>query len=139
MKTFFILFIFALTVSNLAAINYYVNDGVMDGTEKWCTQPGNDGNSGTTTNQPKLTIANLVTSYALGSGDIVYIGLDSQVLAKTKLQPVVVSVEATKPPKKNRNNGGDGQSSNSQSSNSQPSDSGGEHEGGEGEHEGGGD
>ena len=57
------------------------------------------------------------------SGDIVYIGLDSQVLATTKLQPVVVSVAATKPPKKNRNNGDD-----SQSSNTQPSNTGGEHE-----------
>jgi hypothetical protein len=63
------------------------------------------------------------------SGDIVYVGLDSQVLAKTKLQPVVVSVEATKPPKKNRNNGDDSQSNNNSG--------GGEHEGGESEHEGG--
>jgi hypothetical protein len=61
------------------------------------------------------------------SGDIVYIGLDSQVLAKTKLQPVVVNVAATKPPKKNRNNGGDGQSSNNP-----PGNNGGEHEGNEG-------
>jgi len=66
------------------------------------------------------------------SGDVVYIGMDSQVLAKTKLQPVVVNVQATKPPKKNRNNGG----GDSQTSNSQPSNNGGDHGGGD--HEGGG-
>jgi hypothetical protein len=65
------------------------------------------------------------------SGDVVYIGMDSLVLAKTKLQPAVVNVQATNPPKKNRNNGG----GDSQTSNSQPRNNGGEHEGGEGEHD----
>ena len=36
------------------------------------------------------------------SGDVVYIGLDKLVLAKTKLQPAVVSVDPTKAPKKQR-------------------------------------
>jgi uncharacterized membrane protein YgcG len=65
------------------------------------------------------------------SGDVVYIGMDSLVLAKTKLQPAVVNVQATKPPKKNRNNGGDSQASNSQPSNNGGDNGGGDHEGGD--------
>ncbi len=71
------------------------------------------------------------------SGDMVYIGLDRQVLTTTKLQPVVVNVPATKPPKKkdNNNDGGSVQASSAPSS-------GDSHEGGDsnessGEHEGG--
>ena len=38
------------------------------------------------------------------SGDVVYIGLDKLVLAKTKLQPAVVSVVPTQAPKKGHRN-----------------------------------
>jgi hypothetical protein len=50
------------------------------------------------------------------SGDIVYVGLDGQVITTTKLQPVVVNVEPTKKPKKNR--------SSDNSTNSQPQNNG---------------
>ena len=56
------------------------------------------------------------------SGDVVYIGFDSQVLAKTQIQPVVVSAPATNPSVRSNNNGGNRGGS-------------GEHDGGE--HEGG--
>jgi hypothetical protein len=62
------------------------------------------------------------------SGDIVYIGLDAQVLAKTKLQPVVVSVPATKRPKHNTNRGNSGNSGSNGDSGER---SDGEHEGGD--------
>jgi hypothetical protein len=49
------------------------------------------------------------------SGDIVYVGLDGQVITTTKLKPVVVNVAPTKAPKKHKssnNNNGGGQSAN---------------------------
>jgi hypothetical protein len=75
-----------------------------------------------------------VDSYKVvfSSGDTVYIGFDSQVLAKTKPQPVVVNVQATQTPKRHRN-GGDNQSSsnNGGSNNKGGGEGGGEHEGGD--------
>jgi hypothetical protein len=71
------------------------------------------------------------------SGDVVYIAPDGTVLTTTKLQPVVVSVPATKPPKHrtNDNNNNNNNNSSNNSAPSQPS-GGGEAQGG-GEHEGG--
>jgi parallel beta-helix repeat protein len=45
----------------------------MQGTEKWCTQPGNDANTGKAPNLPKATITNLLKSYTLNPGDVIYI------------------------------------------------------------------
>ena len=47
------------------------------------------------------------------SGDVVYVGFDSQVLAKTKLQPVVVNVPATDTPKKHKDKSDNQSSGNS--------------------------
>jgi uncharacterized membrane protein YgcG len=52
-----------------------------------------------------------VQSYKVvfSSGDVVYIGLDKQVLAQTKLQPAVASVDSTQAPtKQHRKNYGNG-------------------------------
>ena len=63
------------------------------------------------------------------SGDVVYIGMDGQVLEKTKLKAVVANVQATTPPKKrNRNNDGNSQPHNNQPSNNGGNNGGGEHE-----------
>jgi len=45
------------------------------------------------------------------SGDVVYVGFDSQVLAQNKLQPVVVNVSAPQPTKKNKDKSNDQSSS----------------------------
>ena len=75
------------------------------------------------------------------SGDVVYVGLDRQVLQMTKLAAVVSSapVATTKPTKKHRD---DNSNNNNTSSNAQvqapaapPSSGGGEHEGGGGGHD----
>ncbi len=72
-KFFILIFIFILfSVLKLYSVNYYVNDS-MDGSEKWCTQPGNDANSGLATNAPKATITNLLSTYSLANNDVVYI------------------------------------------------------------------
>ncbi len=71
------------------------------------------------------------------SGDVVYIAPDGSVLTTTKLQPVVVSVPATKPPKhrthddNNNNNTGGNNSAPSQPSGGGEGQGGGEHEGGD--------
>jgi hypothetical protein len=77
-----------------------------------------------------------VESYKVvfSSGDIVYIGLDKQVLAKTKLQVAVVSPTQAAT-KRVKSTGGGGVTTNSQPSSN--SSGGGEHEGGD-DHEGGG-
>ena len=68
------------------------------------------------------------------SGDVVYIAPDGSVLTTTKLQPVVVSVPATKPPKhrthddNNNNNTGGNNSAPSQPSGGGEGQGGGEHE-----------
>lgn len=68
-----LLFIIFLFVSiNSYSANYYVNDG-MNGTERWCTQPGNDSNNGQATNTPKETITNLLNTQTIGPNDVVYI------------------------------------------------------------------
>lgn len=59
------------------------------------------------------------------SGDVVYVGLDSQILATTKLQPVVVNIPAPEPTKKHREKG------ESQSSGGSGGESEHEHEGGD--------
>jgi len=60
---FLILFIFSNT--KLFSTYYYINDPIMQGTEKWCTQPGNDTNTGKAPNLPKATITNLLKSTRL--------------------------------------------------------------------------
>ena len=59
------------TITN-AATSYYVNDG-WNGTERYCTAAGNDGNNGTTPATPKEHIWNLLGAYSLDTNDIVYI------------------------------------------------------------------
>jgi len=72
LKKFFFIIVFFLVSVPLYSRNYFVND-VMDGNEKWCTQPGNNSNSGLTTNSPKASITNLLSTYHLTNNDIVYI------------------------------------------------------------------
>lgn len=74
----------------------------------------------------ETTVYETVEAYKVvfSSGDIVYIGADAQVLAITKLQPVVVNVEPTPKPKRVKSND-DSNNSGSQSSESEHSE---EHE-----------
>ncbi|MCB0395104.1 MAG: T9SS type A sorting domain-containing protein [Flavobacteriales bacterium] len=54
------------------ATSYYVNDASTVG-DIWCTAVGNNSNNGTSVSTPKLTIANVISTYALVAGDVVYI------------------------------------------------------------------
>ncbi len=58
--------------TSIHAINYYINDNDI-GPNVWCSAPGNDLNNGTSPATPKLTFANLFSSYTLISNDIVYV------------------------------------------------------------------
>ncbi len=53
-------------------IKYYVDDAFTNG-NVWCTTNGNDAYDGLTPDKPKLTIGNLLSTYTLGSNDIVYV------------------------------------------------------------------
>ena len=68
----FFLLIFILTPSFLFSTVYYVNNNSTSG-DKWCTAVGNNANNGTSPSTPKLTISNLISSYALTGGDVVRI------------------------------------------------------------------
>ncbi len=57
---------------SLNATIYYVNDASITG-DKWCTAIGNDANNGTSASTPKLTLANVLSSFILTGGDIVRI------------------------------------------------------------------
>lgn len=54
------------------AVTYYVNDAVTNG-DVYCTAPGSDANNGLSPSTPKRTITNLLATYTLTAGDIVYI------------------------------------------------------------------
>lgn len=54
------------------AATYFVNDGITVG-DIYTTIAGNNGNSGTSSNAPKLTLNNLLASTNLLPGDVVYI------------------------------------------------------------------
>src|SRR3954464_10394016 len=64
------LLVFCLYPSFLFSTIYYVNNNSTTG-DTWCTTVGNNSNNGTSANTPKLTISNLISSYALVGGDIV--------------------------------------------------------------------
>lgn len=63
-----------LSVAVTEAANYYVNDAALTG-DIFCSAAGNNANNGTSSATPKLTLANLLSTYSgtLGSGDIIYI------------------------------------------------------------------
>src|ERR1035438_4493795 len=66
-----------------ASSSYYVNDGVIDGTENWClTAIGNDANPGTI-GAPFLTITKAIS--VANPGDIIYVD------AGTYVENVVVN------------------------------------------------
>jgi hypothetical protein len=69
------------------------------------------------------------------SGDVVYIGLDKEVLAKTKLQATVITVDPTSTPKKNRRSDDSGGNNDQPPSVNPPNndDGGGEHDDGGGD------
>ncbi len=52
--------------------NYYVNDGFTNN-DVWCSTNGNDSYNGLSPAKPKLTITNLISTYTLGSNDIIYV------------------------------------------------------------------
>ena len=54
------------------AVTYYVNDGSTNG-NVYTTALGNDANNGLTPSTPKRTVTNLLASYTLTAGDVVYI------------------------------------------------------------------
>lgn len=57
-----------LLSSRVSGTVYYVNDDSTSG-DLWCTQVGNDGNSGLATNLPKRNICSIFNSYTLTGGD----------------------------------------------------------------------
>lgn len=54
------------------AATYYLNDGNVAG-DVYTTAAGSDANSGLSNSAPKLTLTNLLASYSLSAGDVVYI------------------------------------------------------------------
>ncbi len=63
---------------NVYAVNYFVNDASTTG-DVFCTAVGNAGNAGTTRNAPKLTLANMLTTYSASFvfGDTIFIDAGS--------------------------------------------------------------
>jgi len=53
--------------------NYYVNDAVMDGTEEYTSNPGNDANDGLTPATPKASIRAIIETYDLEFGDVIFV------------------------------------------------------------------
>ena len=68
--------ILVLPIQHSLSAVYYVNDGVTNG-DVYATSPGSDANNGLTPATPKLTVTNLLTSYSLVAGDVVYIDTGS--------------------------------------------------------------
>jgi hypothetical protein len=64
--------IFILFAEKVAATNYYVNDNSTSG-DSWCTAVGNNANNGTAINTPKRNVSNIISSYGLTAGDVVYV------------------------------------------------------------------
>jgi len=78
------------------AVVYYVNDGNTTN-DVWTSVVGSDANSGLATNLPKRTITNLVATYNLTAGDVLYVdtGVYSNYTvvitnAGTALNPIVI-------------------------------------------------
>jgi len=71
-RKLYIIFIVLFISLNLFGASYYVNDDNTIG-DRYCTAVGNDTNDGKTPATPKRTITNLLSTYNLGPGDIVYI------------------------------------------------------------------
>ncbi len=62
-----------MTVISMNAATYYVNDNDTTG-DRYCSVAGDDSKDGQTASTPKLTIANLMSTYpALGANDIIKI------------------------------------------------------------------
>ena len=61
------------TSVNAFATSYYVNDNVTGGGDIYTTQPGLTANNGTTPSTPKRLISEVISSYTLLPGDIVYV------------------------------------------------------------------
>ncbi|MBU1694035.1 MAG: right-handed parallel beta-helix repeat-containing protein [Verrucomicrobia bacterium] len=64
--------LFVLMTRIAAGTIYYLNDTGIVG-DVYCSVGGNDSNSGLSNNAPKLTLTNLLATYTLAAGDIVYI------------------------------------------------------------------
>ena len=65
-------------LSNLNATNYYVNDASTTG-DVYCTAIGSNANSGLTKSLPKLTLANVLSTYSasFASGDTIFVDAGS--------------------------------------------------------------
>lgn len=76
MSKIFLLIIIAIICFNsfLFSANtiYYVNDSITNN-DVWCTTNGNDTHNGLSAGFPKRTITNLISTYSLGSNDIIYV------------------------------------------------------------------
>ena len=69
-----LLLVFGLSAACLAAqgASYYVNDASTNG-DVYSAAPGALANSGTTSNAPKASLQDILTAYALGPGDTVFV------------------------------------------------------------------
>jgi parallel beta-helix repeat protein len=54
------------------AASYYVNDAATNG-DVFCSAPGASANSGTVSNAPKTSLQEVLSTYALGPGDTVFV------------------------------------------------------------------
>lgn len=64
--------LFLLSSGVSSAVTYFVNDVSTNG-DVYCSTVGSDAHSGLSNSAPKLTITNLLVSYALAPGDVVYL------------------------------------------------------------------
>lgn len=72
MKNIVLFLSFLLVVLNLNATNYYVNDNSTSG-DIYCSVVGASGNNGTSTSTPKATLSQILNTYTLADGDIIYV------------------------------------------------------------------
>ncbi len=74
LKSIFFLAIFCFLTKEVCATNYYVNDNSTLG-DVYCSSVGSAGNNGLSPATPKLTLTDLLSTYAgsLTSGDVIYI------------------------------------------------------------------
>ena len=54
-------------------IQYYVNDEFHDSTDIYCSAPGSAGNTGISADSPKRWVSDILDSYDLEPGDVIYV------------------------------------------------------------------
>lgn len=76
-----VLLICGLLSSSALGVDYYVNDGTMDGTELYTTAVGSGVNTGLSGADPMDGIGRVLSAYDLGPGDVVYVDVGTYNLA----------------------------------------------------------